>query len=830
MNRLRTLVACITLLLWGLSAVHAQGKGSASIVGSVVDERTREAIPYVQVIIKGTTLGTTTDANGNYRINHLPAGHYTLVASFMGYGTISENITIENGQRRHLDLYMQEQSIDLQGVVVSANRQETLRKLSPTLVTVLGSDTFIKTHSENLSQGLRFQPGIRVEDNCQNCGFNQVRINGLEGAYSQILIDSRSVFSALAGVYGLEQIPASMIERVEVMRGGGSALFGSSAIGGVINIITKEPLRSSGSITQTLTSFDEHKGFSSPMSTTSFNASLVSEDRRAALMAFGQHSARHGVDIDGDSFSEMPELKQRSLGVRAYYKTGLYSKLTGEYRSMQEYRRGGDRLEYSPYQAQIAEYLQHFINGGSLKFDLGSRSGKDNLSLYASAQHVLRRSYYGGGDYASNLLNSIKNNPSDDEVYNKVLTSLTSDGITKGLDAQAGATYIRKLPYHLDLTLGLEGSYSSLNDKSGFRRSDIDQVVKTASEFTQLEYKTEKWNFLIGGRFDYTVLTQNGTKSIDPLLIFSPRANLRYNPIKDLSFRLAYSEGFRAPQFFDEEMHVELAGGSPIARVLSPNLKEERSQSISGSIDWYTAMGGWQLNLMLEGFFTGIKNQFVASPVETEVDGIKQRTIINNHNGSAKVYGATLEGKLAYRRLFELQAGLTLQRSLYASPKVIIDADPTTGQEEISTKRYERTPNVYGYLTGEVRPTKHLSFNLSATYTGKMLVPHEAYGDADVSKAGTDGLFEYSADGQLFRGVIPGKAYMAESKPFVDIDAKVNYNFELSHGIDLRLSLGVQNIFNAYQKDTDMGPGRASTYIYGPMQPRRAFVSATLNI
>lgn len=389
---MRFLNYCLATLasftLWG-QAVVAQGRGSASVVGTVVDERTREAIPYVQIAVKGTTLGTTTDANGNYKLNGLPPGKYTIVASFIGYGSVTESITLEEKQRRHLDLYMQEQSIDLEGVVISANRQETLRKLAPTLVTVLGGDTFVKTHSENLSQGLRFQPGLRVEDNCQNCGFNQVRINGLEGAYSQILIDSRPVFSALAGVYGLEQIPASMIERVEVMRGGGSALFGSNAIAGVINIITKEPLRSSGSVTHTITSFDRSRGLSRPMHTTSFNGSLLTEDRRAALMVFGQHSSRAGIDYDGDSFTELPELKQRSLGFRSYYKTGLYSKLTGEYRSMQEYRRGGDRLDMSPYQARIAEYLQHFINGGSLRFDLTNKAGSDNLSLFASAQHVL---------------------------------------------------------------------------------------------------------------------------------------------------------------------------------------------------------------------------------------------------------------------------------------------------------------------------------------------------------------------------------------------------------------------------------------------------------
>ena len=104
---------------------------------------------------------------------------------------------------------------------------------------------FESTHATCLAQGLSFQPGVRVEDNCQNCGFTQVRINGLDGHYSQILMDSRPIFSALTGMYGLEQIPANMIERVEVVRRGGSALFGASAIGGTINIITKEPTRNS---------------------------------------------------------------------------------------------------------------------------------------------------------------------------------------------------------------------------------------------------------------------------------------------------------------------------------------------------------------------------------------------------------------------------------------------------------------------------------------------------------------------------------------------------------------------------------------------------------
>lgn len=119
---------------------------------------------------------------------------------------------------------------------------------------MLSAKTFNLVNACSLADGLNFQPGVRVENDCQNCGFTQVRINGLDGHYSQILMNSRPVFSALAGVYGLEQIPATMIDRVEVMRGGGSALFGSSAVGGTINIITKDPMVNTANVSHQLTS------------------------------------------------------------------------------------------------------------------------------------------------------------------------------------------------------------------------------------------------------------------------------------------------------------------------------------------------------------------------------------------------------------------------------------------------------------------------------------------------------------------------------------------------------------------------------------------------
>jgi len=131
--------------------------------------------------------------------------------------------------------------LGIEEVVVTGDRNKTNRTESSTIVSILTPKLFATIQSVTLSEGLNFCPGLRMENNCQNCGFSQVRMNGMEGPYSQILINGRPIFSGLAGVYGLELIPSSMIERVEVVRGGGSALYGSNAIAGTINLIFKRP-------------------------------------------------------------------------------------------------------------------------------------------------------------------------------------------------------------------------------------------------------------------------------------------------------------------------------------------------------------------------------------------------------------------------------------------------------------------------------------------------------------------------------------------------------------------------------------------------------------
>ncbi|MBR3550622.1 MAG: TonB-dependent receptor plug domain-containing protein, partial [Bacteroidales bacterium] len=163
----------------------------------------------------------------------------TLLFGVLAFGAGAQDLPHHEHDHEHDTLHVDE-------ITISSNREQTLRRQAPSLIDIVTPRTMVATNAVCLAQTLDFMPGLRVEDNCQNCGFTQVRINGLDGHYSQILIDSKPIFSSLNGVYGLEQIPAEMIDRIEVMRGGGSALFGASAVAGIINIITKEATENGG--------------------------------------------------------------------------------------------------------------------------------------------------------------------------------------------------------------------------------------------------------------------------------------------------------------------------------------------------------------------------------------------------------------------------------------------------------------------------------------------------------------------------------------------------------------------------------------------------------
>ena len=733
----------------------------AHIHGHVIDKATGEHLPYIVVLLKGTTIGVATENTGHYMIRNVPEGTFVVEVSAMGYKTQTRELNIKKGHAYEVNFILEEDHVQLDGVIVSATRSETTRRMSPTLVNVVGMDVYDRGNYTTVAQGLSFQPGVRVENNCQNCGFQQVRINGLDGQYTQILIDSRPIFSALAGVYGIEQLPANMVDRVEVMRGGGSALFGSSAIAGTINIITKEPVRNSANISHTTTSIDGSAAFHN---TTDINASIVSEDNKLGLAVFGQNTSKDAWDANGDGFTELSTISGQTVGFRGYVKTGLYSKVTAEYHHLQEFRRGGDNLDLPPHEAMIAEQTKHGINTGGLKFDWFSRDQKHRLNVFASLQHINRESYYGAG--------------MDPNAYGKT-TDLTWVG---------GAQYVFKADKCLfmpsDFTAGLEYNEDYLRDNMwGYDRT-TDQTVRIVSAYAQNEWKNRNWGILVGGRLDKHNLIKD--------IIFSPRANLRYNPTENINLRASYSYGFRAPQAFDEDLHIDNVGGTVSMIRLAEDLTVEKSQSVSVSADIYHSWGDWQGNFLVEGFFTDLDDVFALKEIGFE-NGI---LIKERHNESgAVVYGGNLEGKIAWKDIFQIQLGFTAQSSNYKEARAWSD-------DVEATRKMFRTPDFHGYMTASYNPLQQLTLALTGTYTGSMLIEHHA------------GMIERNAT--------------VRTPDFWDMGLKVAYDFRLYKSFSLQLNAGAQNIFNSFQKDFDSGADRDSGYMYGPTLPRTFFLGVKL--
>ena len=182
------LVVCLTVS--GVLGAEVPRKGTdANLYGHVVDRETHEHIPYASIAVVGTAFGTTTDASGHYFLKNLPVGSYTIRVNGVGYRSAEKQIVLRQGETRELNFEVEEDIIQLETVVISANKNETNRMEAPVVVHVMTPKLFENTNSVCLAQGLSFQPGLRVETNCQNCGFQQVRINGLDGPYTQLLLD-----------------------------------------------------------------------------------------------------------------------------------------------------------------------------------------------------------------------------------------------------------------------------------------------------------------------------------------------------------------------------------------------------------------------------------------------------------------------------------------------------------------------------------------------------------------------------------------------------------------------------------------------------------------
>ncbi|WP_422106771.1 TonB-dependent receptor [Winogradskyella sp.] len=746
-----------------------------------------ETVPYASLKFMNASKVYTaySDKEGQFALQ-IPYGEYELQVNALGYQPKDRIITISSTNASNLIILLVEDLLGLEEVVVSATRNRVNKKEAPIVVNTLGEKLITATQALAVSESLNFSPGVRVENNCQNCGFTQVRLNGLDGSYSQILVNSRAVFSALNSVYGLEQIPTQIIDRVEIVRSGGSALFGSNAIAGTVNIITKDPVLNTWEVGSYLGLIDGD----TPDRVLNFNASLVSDDLRSGATFYGFHRNRDEWDANDDGFTEIVELKNTTFGTKLYYKPTDRSRVTVDATVLNEYRRGGDRLDLPPHLTDITEELTHNTIMGGVSYDFNNAKNTNYYSIYSSVQYTDRDSYYGGLGGGRTAQDS--------------LTALNAYGITTDLAVASGFQFTKQFKRDV-LTSGVEYNISSTDDNIiGYNRR-VDQDVNALGVYAQYEWKPSKaFSALIGSRVDhinvdgiYTVGDISRDVDISQTTL-NPRLTLSYQLTEDIKLRGGYARGFRAPQAFNEDLHISSVGGEPQFVILSNDLEAEFSNAFTGSFNYTKTFGRTQTNFLVEGFYTSLEDPFTLVSTGAQLPNGSIVEEVRNGEG-ATVYGANFEFGVSPSKKWLFQLGGTLQRTAYDEAQILFEADGSNPNEsDILISEFTRNPNVYGYLNTNWTPNDTYSVSITGTYTGQMIVPR----------------------------VISDSGFLSlnESEAFFDLNLNAQAHFDVSKDFKLTLNAGVKNMFNSFQDDFEVGPTRDSDYVYGPALPRTFFL------
>ena len=250
------------------------------------------------VYLKGTTIGTTTDNNGSFILSNIPAGNYVIVASFVTYESDEKNLSIKSNGNIEINFFLNRDQKKMKEVVVTGTMKPVSRLESPVPVEVFTARFFKSNPTPSIFEALQNINGVRPQVNCAICNTGDIHINGLEGSYTMVLIDGMPIVSGLSTVYGLNGIPQSLIERVEIVKGPASTLYGSEAVGGLINVITKK-ITNAPIISADI--FDTSWGELNIDVAAKFSVGLRSE----SLLGMNYFKFNQRIDNDDDNFTDV---------------------------------------------------------------------------------------------------------------------------------------------------------------------------------------------------------------------------------------------------------------------------------------------------------------------------------------------------------------------------------------------------------------------------------------------------------------------------------------------------------------------------------------------
>lgn len=649
---------------------------------------------------------------------------------------------------------------EIEEVTITGGRTAESKRNSVIPVSVLDQKLFRTISATSISDALKFSPGIRMETNCQTCNYTQVRMNGLGGSYSQILINGRPLFSSLMGLYGLEQIPTTVVDRIEIVNGGGSVLYGSNAIAGTINIITKQP---AGEFVEV--SVKESLIEKGPVEqVVQLNGAFLSKRKKSGILFSGMNRIRGGYDRNGDGFTEIPRVNNTLLAFNAFQSVGKTIELRADFWTLHEQRQGGQFWNGDPQQAEQSEFRNQLSTIGQLSGNWKSRNKHWNLQLYTGYQKT-NRHHYTGVDH------------------------IDAWGKTNNLTWQSGVqtTWNQALGKKVKTTLvaGLEHYYDQIRDTIRAYDYFVNQQITQVAAFLQDQLDLgEKWSLVLGVR------ATKHSRLKDPVV--TPRVAFLFKANGQWQFRVSYGKGFKAPQVFETDMHMAFANGGISQIQVDPKLKSEISHAWSAQANWNRRRKKMLYSSELTLFHTQLLHSFVLNEIQSNDPS---KTLLLRTNGSnAEVSGISESLRVRWHRFVQVDLNFTIQESRYT------DAQQWSLEVE-PMKHFLRTPDTYGSLAISIFPEGSWSGSLNGVYTGSMLVPH--FGGAP--ELDHDELLQTKLFWDL-GARIEKSLHLHRSEQTI------------------RVGIGIQNILDSYQSDFDTSKYRDSNFIYGPSRPRIYFV------
>ena len=747
----------IFLLIFSISSFWVQSQTLKGIV-------TSQNIPvkFVNIFSKDSEKGTSSSSSGEYVFNNLSLGLNKLIFSSLGKVSIDTSIYIKRGVN-YLDIELKESSFSLDQIVVTGTKTYKRKSDSPVNVDVINNNTLANLLVCNLAEGLNYSTGLRLETDCQTCNYTQLRINGLSGSYSQVLINGRSVFSPLTALYGLEQLPSNMIERIEIVKGGGSSLYGSSAIGGVVNVITKRPSLNRYNVNY---NFNVINNLSTDNILSGNSSVVVSDD--IGVSFFVNSRKRQMYDHNDDNYSELPEIRNNTYGINFFYLPKKNHKIEGSIGSVYEYRFGGEMINVAPHIAEQSEERQHNIFLANLDYEI-NLSSDQYLVSYIAYQNTDRKHYTG-----------IKPISGTQEEVQFMLNPPYghSNSQTTQLGFQYNKDYIL-FDRSSSLIFGTEFISDLIYDEINAYNYVVDQSIDNYSSFLQLDLNLFKQLKLLSGlRVDRHSLLDK--------LVFNPRSSLLFSFYDNYKFRFNYGSGFRAPQVFDSDMHMSFAGGGVSRIVLDDMLKEETSNSYSASFSFDKYFVNMVYGLTIESFYTRIEGVFTQQYIGEDSFG---DIFLKTNGRGALVKGVSADFRFNMNEQFQFQSGYTIQDSKF-------DESILYSEDLEKTDKFLRTPKNYGYMYLTYLFNDQFKLSSDLVYTGSMDLVHYAS--------------EYNIQADEYY----------KTPDFLTFGLNFTYSDVVKKGMSFEINVGVKNITNSYQNNFDQFKFRDSNFIYGPSLPR----------